>query len=1241
MIGAIAKGIGKGLVKGIGKGLVKGAKFLGRGAKKLWKGLQKAGSKAKNNLLNDASQKKDLGSKNKKFTKNILQENSIEQTRLSKSESAKELAQKFNLSPKERTFLEGIDHGSSEDQDKPKPNPVVHAEDPSIIDTIEVPDYEEIKDSSQDINTKGKITIPSKVSDNLKQHIYAGPPSLKHGYELNDRGIAPLASNDVKVLTRMIEEPLRLQIMAQLNRIYDVTTNIEIAGQHRQLAALNAINDKIENNHYLFLSQNMNSKNLMYNQSKKEDHPKYLDQIIAKYLVSKDGEVALTPDLAEHLQILPQLTDDIAAIQAQVEDLDSKQNKKDKQDAEAQAETLEQNAENSAKLEESTGILNSLNGFVSGILKKLNIMPGIMDIVMIAFLAMDMIKDWWDENFGDLSLEGIASKIWTMLKKVIFTIWDIIKYMWWQYAPDVMGGKPGEFVWNGGDYYYKYKNDKGEVEGYEYNSYDAAGNRVVQQVDKSGKVITTEVGGTTYHSNGTVSSEDGSYTASVGDYGGSMSFNDNSSIFSDKESSKKWTVGSIHAAFYTDSENKKHPVYVLGGSNTTYEKYIKSIEGKDYKPDHSLVFLTFNDQGIPSTFNDPVPGYDHDSKNLANRLFEYIQSGKYDKKYKSSGIDDQSEIDKVKKVTNKVLEEYSTRYRTYTKSEVKRINSEFNQKIEVSKTGDLNTKKAKEFVNSKVYQFDDSGVVSKLGKIAADKAESKYTNKDFYYTQDSKGRMEIYHGGKGADCTSYVTFLLREAGVNLLHYYSTAPTTAIFKGLIEGTDSKTSKLKQDYGMQIISKGKSKPDPSKMQPGDVVIFRAADHGHAAMYLGPGGKYGKYAHMGQTSLNSTFELNDSNYGAYSGGAPFVGAIRFNKSDAYQTKDASEDAMDWVYSPDKAEVPQATGPEGESWNGKQNPKSPNTPGVVESTDFRPGSSNIKLQPRSHNDYRGKGGNVCERSNNPGNIRGTGSKSEVRNKYPGWVGITHSGSGDFSTFENQMWGIYAFYRLLATQYLPKGQNTIRSIFYKYCPPGDHGQNAPTGYIRHVSKQSGLGENEVIKKPEKNLFQTLMKSVYQYEGGTKRAPMAQEDLDEAWDIFNNHFKDQSWPVVATREPEHYGTNPDGSINASNEGGSTEPNLKSVLGQMLKDAPTSSELVASTVGSSHPDIVAEVDPNAKPLEGSGKVDLKSPKKGKELDQLAASQQPGNVVINNHNYPANKQDYKINPDSFLHRQLNDA
>ena len=1355
MWGAIAKAAG-GALKGIGKGIVKGAKFLGRGAKKLWKGLKKIGSKAKNEILEDASQKKKLGSNNHRFTQDVLQENNIQSVRLTRSESKRELAQEFNLSAEERSFLEGMTRPIQENQrleSKPKSTP--NPNDPSVINTIEDADYEEIIDSatqdsataegngntpvtvnieggtpSQQDNPITPIVVENKstqdsataegngilldesqvntfdanpssgsvinqVVGTLNQHIYAGPASLKHAYEVGESAIAPVNPEDLEILSTMIEEPLRQEILAQLNRMFDITADIEIAGQKRQLEALNQFNEKIESNRYLFLNQNMSFKNSLYDQSKKDDHSKKLDTIIAKYLVSKDGEVALTPDLAEHLQIIPQLADDLAAVQAQTEELDAKQNKKDQQDAENQSEQLEQNAEQNAKLDEATGILSTINGMINKVLDKLQLIPGPMEILFLILLAIDMIKDWFQEMFAGLSLSGIVEKIWSSLLKFGGIVWDLLRYWWKSVSIPGLKSSEGELVWNGGDYYFKYNSDKSAELGYsiEKSNYTDNNVKVTRRWDDKGKLVETEINGASYRSNGEIHQDADSFGAehydlTAGSNGLQSMKSKNSwwgtNVFPTK--APEWMIGDFEATNVsavldkgTDKE-RTVPIYRIGGPYTIYADSAQENDRKGNKENlpygvGSYVYI-YDDHGTWTALTQPNKFGFNDGSYYTADLFNKLYTNTNDNEWfltpyvqGSNGPEKGSLTDvittkgfggEMQSTIHNTLAVAHT-YRNTTINDINTVRDQLGGDATVDENGYL---KGDKDVSGLTILVDGVGGVSTVSQALGKVTEETLKKTNIKY--DNAKRESIFDGGNYADCSSLVTYMLSRAGVNLKSVYGNySPTTETFANLIRGGSYLTAQDNEvinRYGIKTVDRGgsgKIKPESSKLVPGDVLVYRGSSTGHVVMYMGNK----QYIHIGNPKDNITqFGDNSDKFQWFSDHYGYVGTLRFTKvstRDAYGSSNADGQIDSWaqgdapiIIEGSEADVPFSMDRPWmrTPWTGTQKPNDPYTP-VVQSTDYQPDASGrIQIQPREHNDYRNKGGHVCERSNNPGNIRGTGPGSEVRTKYPGWVGITHSGSGDFSTFENQMWGIYAFYRLLATQYLPKGQNTIRTIFYKYCPPGDHGQNAPTGYIRHVSQQVGLGENEVIQKPEKNLFQALMKSVYQYEGGTQRAPMAQEDLDEAWDIFDAHFKNQTWPVVATVEPQHYGTASDGSLYASNAsgGGSIGSDLKHVLGEMLKDAPdessTDASLLASNAGTSHLDIVAEIDPNAKPLVQQGSQNPQQPKSDPKKDEALARQQDRQgspVVINNHNYPAQQKNYQINPDAYLHRQMNDA
>lgn len=947
--------------------------------------------------------------------------------------------------------------------------------------TIETTEETEVPDS---ISSPQNIIVPQKVP-------VVTPETAEPEYS----GLQ-VPSIDPEIISYIAQTPNREEIVDMLNQVCEnLTEEIEVGNKSTSLAVINEVNDKLNKNEYLFLDNQMAGRQAIYYLFQQfNDNSRVLGSL-AKYLVTKDGDIAITNSMVSSmLSQIPAIQKSLDVIKAQEVMAESREVEKSEREDKSETEnkSLLQTIQGGIK-----GVWNgimSLPNIIGNLVDKgVSIFDEIMDVLLLIMIGITYLPELIKGLIGNLDFSGLVSKIATMLKKMIFTIWDIIKYMWWQYAPDVMGGKKGEFVWNGGDYYYKYKNSDGDVTGYQYNSYDASGNRVVNELDSKGNIKSSEVNGVTYKSNGDISSDD--FDVKSTSRGGKVTFKDNTT-FADKESTKQFNLGSITPV---SLGNTGKIVYKVGGPNTSIYNYVKYKEGKNFKDSDSYVYVSIGSDGKPTTKCGAK------QNQYAQAFFNYLNGqGSYSKEYNKSGIDSKSELVDARKAVSEAFNAYES-YKNYDTEHSKDVINNVQAKVSVNGEHNLNTKEAHEKMSNKSLSFDQYGVVTNVGTVAVEKA-MEIPAKSLHYSNTH--RNSIFEGGNKADCSSYVTYLLKQAGVNLKSIYHGSPTTAIFKDIVNGGKSAQDKQAiETYKITTVHKGGSKPDTSKLKPGDISVFRDADAGHVIMYIGNN----KYTHMGVHG-NNTFTLDGSNWSQWTGGHKYIGSLRFNSKDAYSTRDTDQGANFDL--------------EGDT-----------IAGVIEyGTE---GANDIKLENREHNDYRGVKGNVCERSNNPGNIRGTGKKSSIRT-YPGWVGITKSGSGDFSTFENQMYGIYAFYRLLATQYLPKGQNTIRSIFYKYCPPGDHGQGAPTGYIKHVSSQTGLGQDTVIQKPEKKLFQEMMKSVYKYEGGTKRAPMDQKDLDEAWKMFSTHYKGQKWPIVPTVEPQIYGTS---SISATSSSSNESSDL--------------------------------------------------------------------------------------------------
>jgi len=109
--------------------------------------------------------------------------------------------------------------------------------------------------------------------------------------------------------------------------------------------------------------------------------------------------------------------------------------------------------------------------------------------------------------------------------------------------------------------------------------------------------------------------------------------------------------------------------------------------------------------------------------------------------------------------------------------------------------------------------------------------------------------------------------------------------------------------------------------------------------------------------------------------------------------------------------------------------------------------------------------------RNNNPGNIK------IANNAWEGKVPVSQNTDGTFEQFVSMPYGVRAL-RVLLTNYINKGYNTIEKIINKYAPSSEnHTQN----YINYVSGKTGLMANTPVYSlnvPE------ILKAIIEFENG-------------------------------------------------------------------------------------------------------------------------------------------------------------
>lgn len=109
--------------------------------------------------------------------------------------------------------------------------------------------------------------------------------------------------------------------------------------------------------------------------------------------------------------------------------------------------------------------------------------------------------------------------------------------------------------------------------------------------------------------------------------------------------------------------------------------------------------------------------------------------------------------------------------------------------------------------------------------------------------------------------------------------------------------------------------------------------------------------------------------------------------------------------------------------------------------------------------------------RNNNWGNIR----KSKDQ-----WQGKTGD-DGAFVIFDTPESGVRAS-RVLITNYIKNGYNTIQKIISRWAPAADN--NNPNGYIQRVVQRSGIDKDKVITANDMDAIKKILTAMYEVELG-------------------------------------------------------------------------------------------------------------------------------------------------------------
>lgn len=127
-------------------------------------------------------------------------------------------------------------------------------------------------------------------------------------------------------------------------------------------------------------------------------------------------------------------------------------------------------------------------------------------------------------------------------------------------------------------------------------------------------------------------------------------------------------------------------------------------------------------------------------------------------------------------------------------------------------------------------------------------------------------------------------------------------------------------------------------------------------------------------------------------------------------------------------------------------------------------------------------------QRNNNPGNL----VKTNI--KWQGKVESDRNSDGHFEQFYEMKFGVRALIKDLLND-IKKGKNTLPKLISEFAPAHE---NNTDGYIRRVSKLTGIGINEIIQ-PTASKIEALVKAIIQVENGKQF--ISSNDFKQAWNI--------------------------------------------------------------------------------------------------------------------------------------------
>jgi hypothetical protein len=129
-----------------------------------------------------------------------------------------------------------------------------------------------------------------------------------------------------------------------------------------------------------------------------------------------------------------------------------------------------------------------------------------------------------------------------------------------------------------------------------------------------------------------------------------------------------------------------------------------------------------------------------------------------------------------------------------------------------------------------------------------------------------------------------------------------------------------------------------------------------------------------------------------------------------------------------------------------------------------------------------------------NPGNIRISATK------YLGEVQPSQDRA--FKQFIEMRYGYRAIFVLLYTYQKNYGLKTISQMLYRYAPPAD--SNNTDGYIRRVSKDSGVDATAEITATNKDVMIPIVAAISAVENGV---PADISEVEKGWKLFLNYLK--------------------------------------------------------------------------------------------------------------------------------------